>query len=115
VVAQPEALDRMTPPEDGLILRLAPDDVLITGGGDVAVDDPHALIQDETGFSAMALTEAQILDVLGRCASWEPPAGRPCLAQGMVAGLPVRIWIDHGQGLVIVPTPLAHELEERLR
>lgn len=115
VVARPEVLDRVVWPEGSAVMRLAPDDVLLLGEGMVVIDDPHAIVADEPGFSAVELDETRVLEILGRHAGWEPPTHRPCLAQGMVAGLPLKVWFDQGRALLIVPTPFAHELEDRLR
>ena len=36
-------------------------------------------------------------------------------AQGLVAGLPVKLWVGRDMSLVIVPAAVAREFEERVR
>lgn len=116
VVALPRAIDAAAWPEGTLAFRLAPDEVLVTPAVNVtAVDDPHAIVELETGFSAVWLDHVAAIDWLERECDWELPPDRPAFAQGLVAGLPVKIWFERDRVLFIVASPLAADLAERLR
>ena len=116
VVALPRAIDAAVWPEGTLAFRLAPDEVLVTPAVNVtAVDDPHAIVELETGFSAVWLDHVAAIDLLERECDWELPQDRPAFAQGLVAGLPVKVWFERDRVLFIVASPLAADLAERLR
>jgi hypothetical protein len=115
IVAAPAALDAATWPPGMVTLRLSPDEVLVLGDGEIELGDRHAIIEPDGGFSAIRTTEESIQRLLAAFASWGLPAERPCLAQGMVAGLPVKVHSDGVNALLLTPTPFAHELEARLR
>jgi hypothetical protein len=116
VVALPRAIDAAVWPEGTLAFRLAPDEVLLTPAVNVtALDDPHAIVELESGFSAMWLDHVAAVDLLERECDWELPQERPAFAQGLVAGLPVKIWFERDRVLFIVASPLAADLTERLR
>lgn len=127
IVARPPAIDSAVWPEGTLAFRFAPDEVLVTPAVNVtALDDPHAIVELETGFSGVWLDHVTAIDVLERECDWELPQGmrqwgngsavdRPAFAQGLVAGLPVKIWFERDRVLFIVASPLAVDLTERLR
>lgn len=127
IVALPQAIDVAVWPEGTRVFRLAPDEVLITPAlNATAVDDPHAIVELETGFSAVWLDYVTAIDILERECDWElpegigqwgngSPVGRPALAQGLVAGLPVKVWFERDRVLFIVASPFAGDLAERLR
>lgn len=127
IVALPKALDRAHWPEGALVFRLAPDEVLVTAAVErAAVPDPHAIVERETGFSSVWLDRVAAIDFLERECDWELPGGigqwgngsaadRPALAQGIVAGLPVKLWFERDRVLFIVASPFAADLAERLR
>lgn len=114
VVALPAALDAASWPEGAKVLRFAPDDALVVGDGQIEIDDPHAIIEADSGFCFLRISEAAIVAVLARSASWQLPDARPCLAQGMIAGLPAKVFVDDGEAMLITPAPFAAELEARL-
>jgi hypothetical protein len=116
VVALPRAIDAAVWPEGTLAFRLAPDEVVVTPAVNVtALDDPHAIVELETGFSAVWLDHLAAIDLLERECDWELPQERPAFAQGLVAGLPVKVWFERDRVLFIVASPLAADLTERLR
>lgn len=116
IVANPAALESAVWPEGALVFRLAGDEVLINATvGREAINDPHALVEPETGFSSLWLVRAAALDFLQRECDWELPSESPAFSQGMVAGLPVKVWFEHDRVLLIVASPLAWDLAERLR
>jgi len=123
VVAAAAALDRAIWPAGAIVLRLAPDDVLlldaaVTGGlGDrstVAVDDGDAIVARDAGFAVVEIAEPAASALLASVCAWPLPTSRPALAQGAIAGLPGRLWLEPTRVLVLVPAPLAAELAERL-
>lgn len=114
IVADPGALDGIEAPDGGHLFRLAPDDLLVLPPPDqVDVADRYAIIEPETGFSA-AWFDGSELPRLQALSVWEFPWRRPALAQGHLAGIPVKTLFYVGGVLVLVPAALAHHLEERL-
>ena len=108
VAAAPAALDRpaRTPPwpAEALALRLAPDELLLTARPDFQVaGDPHAIVERETGFSYVWLEAADADRFLDRDCDWERPDARPALAQGTVAGIPVKLWFETKRTLILAP------------
>lgn len=120
VVALPDAVDAIGAPAEGVALRFAPDEVLLTAklseGAHAALisKDPHAIAIDEGAFSGAWIDEDRALKLLARLAEWPMPSERPVFAQGAVAGLPTKLWFEDGRVFFVVQTPYAHELEERL-
>lgn len=110
VVGDPSSLDGLA----GTVLRFAPDDVLVLGEDKVVISDPHAIVERDTGWVSLQMTEERALDLIAAHASWQAPLERPVLAQGMVAGLPVKVYLDGNQSMIIIAAPFGHELEERL-
>ena len=115
VVAMPTALDAAPWPADWIVLRLAPDEVLVVGDGDLVVDDRHALVEDDASLTAIALPVSEAGDVLARLCDWEWPVAGASLAQGLIAGIPTKVWTGADRVLLIVPSSFLHEVEERLR
>ena len=113
ISARQDALDRARWPEETLVLRLADDDAIVLPARHVDVDDPDAIVEEDGGFAGQWVDD---LDQLAAVCAWPlpPESERPALVQGAVAGLPARVWVEPDRALVIVPAPLAHELEERL-
>ena len=123
IVALPDAIDAAAWPKGALVFRLAPDEVLVTAVVNAAaVDDPHAIVEPETGFWSVSLDHLAAIDFLERECDWElPPMGQwgnpelPMFAQGIVAGLPMKVWFEHTRVLFIVASSFAADLMERLR
>jgi hypothetical protein len=115
VAATPAALDGATWPAGSLVLRIAPDDVLIIGDGVIEVTDPHAIVDEESGFAGIWMPAGEAESLLARECAWELPPAGPAFVQGMVAGLPLKMWLESDRVLLMVPAALAHELGARLR
>jgi glycine cleavage system aminomethyltransferase T len=119
LVARPDALDGAAWPEDLLPLRVAPDEVLLVGRGAPdalagLVDDPHAIAIADSSFVGLWLSAEEAASVLARTCEWAMPEARPAFAQGAVADLPVKLWLEAERTLLVVPAPFATDLVERL-
>lgn len=115
IVATPAALDTARWPADALALRLAADEMFVTATVSAsAVADPHAIVAPDGGFVGAWLPLAEALDLLERTCEWELPHARPAFAQGMVAGLPVKLWFEAERVLFVVAAPYATDLAERM-
>ena len=42
------------------------------------------------------------------------PSARPALAQGAIAGIAAKVWVEAERVLILVPAPFVAEFEERL-
>jgi hypothetical protein len=116
VVAQPGALEAATWDGDGpvTVLRIAPDEAFAIGASGVEVDDEHAIVEPEPGFSGARLDSAGLESVLAHV-EFRLPLERPALAQGKVAGVPVKLLLDGDGALLVVQTAYTADLEARLR
>lgn len=115
IVALPAALDAVTWPGEALALRLAPDEMLVTATvtSDM-IDDPYAIVVPDAGFAGAWLPAEEARKRLEYTCEWELPRQRPAFAQGAVAGLPVKLWLEEERVLIMVPAPYAHDLKERM-
>ena len=113
VVADPAALDAASWGDAVTVLRLAPDDAFAIGATGVSVDDEHAIVEPEVGFSGAWVG----LDTVRRHVEWPLRTDRPALAQGFVATVPARVWLpdDGDRALLMTATAYADELAGRLR
>lgn len=121
VVAAPAALDVAQAagiwPTTRIALRFAPDELFVTGvvaPAAILALDPHAIVVPEGGYAGVWLPVAAALDLLARTCEWAPPTTRPAFAQGMVAGLPLKLWFEPKRVLFLLPAPYAQEFEERM-
>lgn len=115
IVAAPAVLDALPMPEGPMALRLAPDElfVLVRSGKFTAVFPEPGIVEDEHGFVGWWLTSDELTAVVHH-AEWTIPATRPVLAQGLVAGVPARLWLTDDRALLLCAAAYAHELVERL-
>lgn len=115
IVADPSALDRIEAPDAGYLIRLAPDDLLVLPALDgVEVDDPHAIVEPECGFAGARFGNSDLASLQSAC-EWEFPDERPALAQGHLAGVPVKMLFSTSGVLILIPTGMAHTFQERLK
>lgn len=112
VVASPTSLNAAAWPAEATVLRLAPDEALVLGTDRVDVPDPNALVELETGICGVEMDSPALARWMEREAEWPPPSVG--FAQGMAAGLPVKVWVGDESSLLITRGSLARELEERL-
>ena len=112
VVAAPTALDAARwQGEDVDVIRIAPDEALAIGATGVQVDDAHAIVEPEAGFS-VALLGGEIA-TLAAHTDWPIPTTSGAVAQGKVAGVPVKLRIGDPT-LLVVQTAYADDLRGRL-
>ena len=123
IVSTPEVIDSTVWPRDVRVFRLAPDEVLVDAAIDAAwIDDPDAIVVRETGFSGVWVERSAAIDFLQRECDWELPGmgqsgneDRQLFFQGLVAGLPLKVWFEADRVLFFVASPLAQDFAERLR
>jgi hypothetical protein len=112
VVAHPSALDAMVIEAGATVLRFAPDDALVLTSESPTVEDEHAIVVPDHGWSGTWLTWEDFGAVRG-CIDWHIPTTG--LAQGLVAGVPCKVLRRDDLTLLLCARPYAHELEDRLR
>ena len=113
VVADPQAIDAFVAaqPARVTVLRLAPDEAFIVGAAATRLDDPHAIIEHEHGFVALAVDRA----VVERHVEWDLPGGGT-VAQGAIAGVPAKLaWLPDGGAWIVTHAAYVAELQDRLR
>jgi hypothetical protein len=69
--------------------------------------------EKESGFVGWWLTPEELDRVVSHI-DWPLPTERPVLAQGLVAGVPAKLWLAEDRALLLCAAAYAHELEERL-
>ena len=112
VVATPAAIDAMSLPVGAAVLRIAPDDAIVTGVADVALDDTFAIVEPEFTFVQWQLTADEFAGVVHHIEWPLPEPG--ALGQGLIAGVPAKIVITEDYVQLIVSAGLVHELMARL-
>ncbi len=120
IVALPDALDRIEMDAldlgDGVIpMRFAPDElVLLNHTGPIDVDDSHAIVVPDGSWRGEWLdADTAALFLRAECA-WSIPERRPAFAQGLVAGLPVKLWFDQQRTLIVIAHVRADDFAARL-
>ena len=115
IVGDPDLLDREVPGRHATVLRLAPDELLILGPAtEVAETYPDLIVAAESGFVGCWLTPDELAARVLPHVDWALPVARPFLAQGLVAGVPAKLWLESGRALLLCAAPYAFELAERL-
>lgn len=121
VVAEPRALDAASAPAAVRIFRTAPDEALFVSDDasfadpeDVSLSDPHAIVVRDTGWWGGWWSEPAASSFLAHHCEWELPSNRPTFSQGMVAHLPVKLWIEEERIFFLVAHVFAQELSERM-
>ncbi len=111
IVADRAAIDALVAAvaSEVTVLRLAPDEALVIDAA-FALDDPHAIVEDEVGFVALTVDRA----VVARHTEWPlPPAG--AVAQGAIAGVPAKLaWLADGRAWVVTHAAYLADLLDRL-
>jgi hypothetical protein len=129
IVATAAAIDQAfhgsSIPGGAIVIRIAPDDAFVIGASDVTLTDPYAIVEPESAFVGWWLTLQQVATHVADHVEWslpKPQIGQTRLAQGLVAGMPMKLWYsdptdaspDGPQVLLIVSRGLAHEAQDRL-
>ncbi|MDP9250299.1 MAG: hypothetical protein M3O78_02880 [Chloroflexota bacterium] len=114
VVAHAATLNGLSWPDGAAVLRLAVDDLLVIGAASAELADEAAIIEDERGFVGWWLTPGEVREKVLPHIEWPLPSARPALAQGLIAGVPARLWLGEDRALLLCAAAYAHELEERL-
>lgn len=123
VVASPEAIDGAAWQDAGpgpevfepLILRFAPDEAFAIGATGVRIDDPEAIAEAEVGYVALMFPVDEFIDFVSPRIEWSAPATRPAFAQGSIAGVPAKLYIDStGAATVFVLAAYLDDLLARL-
>ena len=120
VVALPVALDVAQLSDDGeSMIRIAPDEALFIGDAspeDIQIADPAAIVSIDLGWSGAWMSLRSFDELCAHTIDWQIPIERPTVAQGLVAGVPAKVWFRSNEDdvLLFVQTAFAHELIERL-
>ena len=114
IVADPATVDTIRVLDGTVVLRLAPDDAFVLLEGPLESVDVDAIIVAESGFVGCWLTSEEVAFRLVPHIEWPLPDARPALAQGLVAGVPARLWLESSRALLLCAAPYAHDLAERL-
>jgi hypothetical protein len=114
VVASAAVLDATLSDSD---LRLSGDEALSFAAVDAlrAELPGHAIVETDCGWSGAWFGEHTLRTRLASLCEWPLPV-RPGLGQGMIAGIPAKVFLPAGSSetLLVVATALVHEMEERL-
>ncbi|MEM7802930.1 MAG: hypothetical protein AAF633_27315 [Chloroflexota bacterium] len=115
------AFDKQGWPKEAVVMRFAPDELFVlppvkNAEAIFTAVDIHAIVMREGSFSGVWINVDEALDLLERKCEWEIPERDewPAFAQGAVAGLPTKLYFTQEKVLFMVPSPYAHEMEERL-
>jgi hypothetical protein len=111
-VAAGAVLDAVAVPEGHGALRLAADELFVLGKFKL-IDDEPLIEEEEHGFVGWWLTPGELAEVADHV-EWTIPSTRPVLAQGLIAGVPARLWLTDDRALLLCAAAYAHELVERL-
>lgn len=112
VTASPDSIDAAAWPDESLVLRIAPDEVLMIGDGVPRIPDPHAIVVPDTGWAGFRMAAPNAAVLMEQTAAWPLPAHG--FGQGMVAAIAAKVWVGRMEVLVVVPGPHADEFEARL-
>jgi len=114
IVTTVEALAAAVFADGAIVFRTAPDEALVLDAGQVHIDDPHAIIVQDTGWCGAWLDAGVAIAFLRAEAAWAPPPRRPAQAQGRVGNAPVKLWFEEDRVLFVVPHVVAQDFAERM-
>jgi hypothetical protein len=112
VVAAPAALDALAWPSGVTALRFAPDDIFALGAAEAPLD--VAIAEREAGYVGWWLSLEEFGHHVAEFIEWPLPSVRPALAQGLIAGVPAKVWLTADRALLLTAGAYAHELMDRL-
>ena len=117
LVSDAAALDGMVVAEGAIVLRFAPDELFVVfpePSGQLDEAHSKAIVVEETGFVGCWLTLNELMARVLPHVDWALPDARPVLAQGFVAGVPAKLWLEPKRALLVCAAAYANELAERL-
>jgi hypothetical protein len=123
VVANPDAIDGAVWHDAGpgrdefepLVLRFARDEVFAIGATGVEIDDVDAIVVAEAGYVALMFPADEFVDFVVPHIEWPAPSSRPAFAQGSIAGVPAKVYLDvTGAATVLVQGVYLDELVDRI-
>ncbi len=98
-----------------LVLRCAPDETLAVGAVRVEVSDADAIVEPDGGFTALLFDAGEFSERVAGHVEWKLPTERPAFAQGAVAGVPAKLYLDpNGAATIVVATAYLDEITRRL-
>ncbi len=111
IVADPAAIEDAAFPDEAILLRVAPDEVIALKVDALDLADPHAIVEAELGLVGVYGPPAELLPHI----EWRlPDDGSP--TQGAVAGVPAKVFRDDdGDIWAVIHAAYAAELLGRLR
>lgn len=113
VVAAAGALDAAEWTTGSTVLRTAPDEALVLGGGVQSIDDDHAIVLHDSSWAQIKLARSELQLAMQRLAAWPMPDEG--FGQGMIAGIAAKVWVDSGgRGWFLVGHSVLRDFEERL-
>ncbi len=114
IISTKEAINQITVPAKHILLRIAPDEAYVYPKTAVSLEDEWAIIKTDSGWAGAWIEMDTAVSIFEHTCEWELPSKRPSLAQGLVAGVPSKIWFEEDKVLLLVPASLAAEMEERV-
>lgn len=112
VVADPAALDALAWPDGVAALRFAADDLFAIGAATAEL--PGALVEEERGLVGWWLSLEELDELVLEHIDWPLPGTWPALAQGLIAGVPAKLWLTNDRILLLTTGAYVHELLDRL-
>ena len=114
IIADPAGIETIKVIAGTVVLRFAPDDAFVLLEGKLESVEIDAIVAEESGFVGCWLTPAEVASRLVPHIEWPLPKARPVLAQGLIAGVPAKLWLESSRALLLCAAPYAHDLAERL-
>jgi hypothetical protein len=112
-VASREALDSAVwGNEDADALRIADDEAIVIGTTHVSIGDADAIVEQESGY-VFAVLGSYDVDAIAAHTDWAIPEEPGAVAQGKLAGVPVKLAIGEPT-ILVVQAAYADELQRRL-
>jgi hypothetical protein len=112
VVAAPAALDALAWPDGVGALRFAADDLFALDATATKLRD--AVVEEERGFVGWWLSLEELEELVAEHIDWPLPKTWPALGQGLIAGVPAKLWLTNDRALLLATAAYAHELMDRL-
>ena len=117
IVASPAALDALDL-QLRLHFRTAPDEIMLLSEHEdalaIKILDAHKIQINDTNWYGIWLESDAALNFLAQLCEWRLPDARPAFAQGAVANVPVKLWLETDRVLILTAGPFRHDLQERM-